>query len=33
MAYVADRFGKRLHTDFEAIRESGNVLYLLSGRS
>jgi len=33
MAYVADRFGKRLHTDFDAIRESGNVLYLLSGRS
>jgi hypothetical protein len=29
--YVADLFGKRLHTDFDAIRPSGNVLYLLAG--
>lgn len=33
MAYVAECFGKILHTDFEAIRPSGNVLYVLSGRS
>lgn len=30
MAYVAERFGKRLHTDYSEIRMSGNVLYLLT---
>lgn len=31
--YVADLFGKQLHNDFDAIRPSGNVLYLLAGGS
>ena len=29
--YVVRMFGKRLHTDFDEIRASGNVLYLLAG--
>jgi len=33
LAYVARAFGKRLHADFEAIRPSGNVLYLMTGQS
>jgi len=32
MARVAERFGKDLHLDFEAIRPSGNRLYLLAER-
>lgn len=30
LAYVAHHFGKRMDDDFDAIRASGNVLYLLS---
>lgn len=32
LARVATTFGKQLHTDFDAIRPSGNQLYLLAGR-
>lgn len=31
--YVADLFGKQLHADFDDIRPSGSVLYLLAGGS
>ncbi len=31
LQYIADRFGKTLHSDFEAIKPSGNVLYLYTG--
>ncbi|MEI6541246.1 MAG: hypothetical protein WCO86_17230 [Planctomycetota bacterium] len=31
--YVASLFGKRLYTDFDDIRPSGNVLYLFAGQS
>lgn len=30
LAYVAKAFSKRLHVDFDEIRSSGNVLYLLT---
>jgi hypothetical protein len=28
MQYLAERYGKQLHTDFQAIRPSANILYL-----
>jgi hypothetical protein len=30
MQYLAARYGKQLHTDFEAIRPSANILYLFT---
>lgn len=33
LAYVAECFDKRLHNDFAEIRPSGNVLYLLAGKT
>lgn len=30
MAYLADRYGRRLHADFQDIRPSGNILYLFT---
>lgn len=33
LAFVADSFGKTLHSDFEEIKPSGNELYLLAGPS
>lgn len=33
LTQVAATFGRRLHTDFDAIRASGNRLYLLAGDS
>ena len=31
MQHVADRFGKTLHSDFEPILASGNILYIFKG--
>jgi hypothetical protein len=33
VAYAAELFDRRLHSDFDEIRSSGNALYLLTGRS
>jgi hypothetical protein len=30
MQYLASTYGKQLHTDFQAIRPSANILYLFT---